>query len=255
MNWEQEVYVDYNRVKLNIEKGYQYLVDKEAPVSDDVDSDKAEFLYELLFELDIDSYYHVGFGFGEDLINISRLMPHINVGGMTWFDHSVSFGQKLFGLKDYGFDLTVGEYPYKPIKGEWDLVNLGRLPEKSALGREIVAQAISEGHRYILFFADNSVRSYDGYTVELFGNSGLDRTPVLLTKIRGTTANHLIVDEMADIDKDTFEEVVDGFTVIGKPSNTEIINDIFDVQELPKGADIEYPLDFFEEDEDDDINW
>ena len=152
MNWSREVYIDYNRVNNKMNQGYEYLVDKYNPKPDDVDNDHDEFLYKLLGKLNVKSFYHIGFNLGYSLINVSRLYPEIKVGGMTWFDGSVFYGNELFNFKDYNFDITIGEYPYKPINRRWDFIFLGRLPSKSNLGRVILDEACNDTNKYVLFF-------------------------------------------------------------------------------------------------------
>lgn len=191
MNWEQKVYVDFNQIKLEIEKGYKHLLNTDG--SGYVDSDKAELQYQIFDDLDLNSYYKVGFNFGVDLINMHSLNPDLKIGGMTWFDNSVAFGQRLFGVRDYGFDLTVGEYPYKPIKGEWDLIDLGSLPHKSNLRREILEQACKDTKRYVFFYAlPGEKYTYSNeFSNKEFYDTGLDVTPVLLTKITQSKSRYI----------------------------------------------------------------
>lgn len=187
MNWEQEVYIDHNRVKLNMEKGYKYLVRERDPKPYDVDDDRDDYLYSMLADNmeDVKSFFHVGFSMGRTLINTTRLRPDLRVGGITWFDNSVAFGQQLFNLTDHGeLELQVGEYPYKPIVGSWDFIYLGRLPHKSNLGREILAKACEDTNKYVFLFAnagDLTTFPDDFECVHDF-DSGLEFVPVLLTR-------------------------------------------------------------------------
>ena len=185
MNWEQEVYIDHNRVKLKMEKGYKYLVSEDNPKPYDVDNDTDDYLYSLVVDtLDVKSYYHVGFSMGRTLVNVTRLLPKIKVGGITWFDHSIAFGQQLFNLSDYHLEIQAGEYPYKPINGKWDFIHLGRLPFKSNLGGEILAKACEDTNKYVFFFNNvgHGFIHTDEFECEQDFDSGLEYVPVLLTK-------------------------------------------------------------------------
>jgi hypothetical protein len=199
MNWEQEVYIDHNRVKNNMDKGYRYLVNERSPQPYDVDSDLDDYLYSLLVdELDVKSYYHVGFNMGRTLISVSRLLPKMRVGGITWFDASAAFGQQLFNLADHNFEIQIGEYPYKPIIGSWDFINLGRLPDKSNLGVQILGQAFRDSVKYVFFFASpgQTFQIPDHYECVQNFDSELQYIPTLLKcTIHGKGANHIIVDE------------------------------------------------------------
>ena len=186
MKWEQEVYIDHNRVKNNMEKGYRYLVNERNPEPDDVDSDEDDYLYQLLTDelKGIKSYFHVGFSMGRTLVSMHRLRPDIEVGGITWFDGSVAYGQQLFNLVDHQFKIQVGEYPYKPIVGEWDFINLGRLPCKSNLGAEILMAACQATTKHVFFFADHGYKATfpDGFDCVFDFDSDLEFLPCLLTR-------------------------------------------------------------------------
>ncbi len=252
MNWQQEVYIDYNRVKNKIENGYRFLVNENKPDPSDVDSDLDEYLYDLIGRLNIENYYHVGFNMGRTLISVSRLHPKIIVGGITWFDNSVAFGQQLFNLSDHReLELQIGEYPYKPIAGVWDFINLGRLPDKSKLGREILEQACKDTTKYVFFFASpGQVKAFDdSFECKQDFDSGLEFVPILLTKIEDDNWMHHVNFISYPSKKDetnkpkVFDDgIIDPDMYIGKEKS--------DRPRLP-GEKVEFPLDLLRPQKDD----
>jgi hypothetical protein len=238
VKWEQEVYIDRNRVKNNMEKGYKYLVKENNPQPYDVDSDNDDYLYSLLTDelKDIKSYFHVGFSMGRTLVSMHRLRPDIDIGGLTWFDTSVAYGQQLFNLSDHNFKIQIGEYPYKPIVGEWDFINLGRLPHKSNLGREIMAKACEDAGKYVFFFA-NPGQEYvvpDGFEVLQDFDSGLEFTPCLLTR--------------KEVEDPIMDEDASPPTELGKKKR----GDYYKFIDFP--VEITEPIEIITEDEVDDTN-
>jgi hypothetical protein len=145
MKWERELYVENTRVDNNIKNGYRYLVDEDKPFGDDVDNERHVALHELLSLLENKTFYHVGFRFGNVLINVHRLFPNVKIGGCDIYDLCLSFGTKHFGLKKYDFALRLKEYPYFKIEGQ-DFLYLGELTH-------LLPNAIQDTEKYVAFFA------------------------------------------------------------------------------------------------------
>jgi len=154
--WEVKMYHDKTHVENQLSNGHKYLVNKKNPRSIDVDDDLSTYLYDLADNLGIDSLFHVGYGFGHDLINLHLLYPDMKLGGCELFDLRRAYGHQLFGLKDYPIDIIPKEYPYFDIE-DYDYIFIGQLLRKSHVGTEVYLKAIQQANCGVIMFVDTNL--------------------------------------------------------------------------------------------------
>lgn len=167
MKWETRIYQHNSYVGAELQKpnGRKFLL-TEPRLDDDFIDDV--FSYSLLesvlnmcqdLETEISSFYHVGFGFGDVLINMSKILPGMKFGGCELFDLCISYGHNHFQLKDYEFELRIKEYPYFDIEN-YDCIYLGKLPDKANLGKDILNRAMENAGQSVLFWTSD-VNQFD----------------------------------------------------------------------------------------------
>lgn len=155
-NWEVKMYHDKAKIEGDLAAGAKYLVNKKNPKSIDVDSDLATYLYDLVDTLEMESLFHVGFGFGQDLVNLHLLYPDMKLGGCELYDLRRAYGQQLFGLADCLVDIIAKEYPYFDIEG-YDYIFIGKLLRRSHLGMEIFLKALQQANLGVILFVEEAL--------------------------------------------------------------------------------------------------
>lgn len=155
MGRETQAYQLNTYLTNRIHDGYKVLV-RNKPT--DVDDARMERILTTITQLPHESYYVVGCGLGDILVNIKRIKKSAVVSGCEVSDIFRSFGQNLFNLHGANVQFEIKEPPYHklPIAALMISIDyLGENPESIEVFEDMLGQS-----RQVVLFEPYPVRKY-----------------------------------------------------------------------------------------------